>query len=319
MTQAEARPRFSKKLLFNLLLYVSLAALGYALYRADYLRAPRIVAPAAVVASAALLLLGFLANALAWRRCMALFGYPIRYRVALAGMGLSVFAKYLPGKIWVLLGRAAYSAEHAGWPLDKVTAVSVRAQAATLWTAMTVGAVALIGVSGQARVMWLAAVLWLGLTVVLFSAMAHRWLERLASRLLRRPIAFPWLAPRATLRLAPWFAVTWLLWAAGFYCWCVGLSDTVISARIGLAFPLTVALGMMAVIAPGGLGVREGLIALFLRLEGFSLAEAATLSVSSRLWFLFGEIAFFLMGWAAHRLRASKPEDAAAATPRAEP
>ncbi len=305
MTNAPAakKPHMSKKLAFNLFLYASLLALAYALYRADYLRMPRVIEPGAIVAAFLLLFAGALNNAFAWRRSMALFGYAASMREAIAGVGLSIFGKYLPGKLWILLGRAAYSAKQPGRSFKKLSLISVRAQLVTIWAAMTLGAPALIGLAGQPRLGWLAVTLWTALTIVVFSRKANALFEWLIKLLLRRDQELLWLSAGDTLRLAPRFAITWLLWAAGFYAWCVGLVEAPLSWRVALAFPLTVALGIMALFAPGGLGVREGLLVLFFGLEGFSLTEATTLAVSARLWFLVGEFFAFACGLAAHRYR----------------
>jgi len=57
----------------------------------------------------------------------------------------------------------------------------------------------------------------------------------------------------------------------------------------------------MAFIAPGGLGVREGVMVGYLTLAGLPIAEAVTIAGASRLWFLVGEAFIFTVGWLADR------------------
>ncbi|MGH9382995.1 MAG: hypothetical protein ACRD2N_01695 [Vicinamibacterales bacterium] len=81
---------------------------------------------------------------------------------------------------------------------------------------------------------------------------------------------------------------------------------------VGLRFPLVTALGVMAFVAPGGVGVREGAIVGYLILVNVPVAEATTIALASRLWFLTGESFIFVSGWIADRTltRDKKPTQA---------
>jgi len=57
----------------------------------------------------------------------------------------------------------------------------------------------------------------------------------------------------------------------------------------------------MALIAPGGLGAREGVMIGYLIFAGIPAIEATTIAVVSRLWFLLGEIFIFILGWSLHK------------------
>ena len=86
----------------------------------------------------------------------------------------------------------------------------------------------------------------------------------------------------------------WLLWVIGF--WFLGMSAGVnISINAALLFPLATIVGVIAVFAPGGVGIKESVISAGLIFFGINKTDAISLSVYSRLWFLFGEIIFFLL------------------------
>ena len=74
-----------------------------------------------------------------------------------------------------------------------------------------------------------------------------------------------------------------------------------ISFSVGFGFPLATSLGMVALILPGGIGLREVVLTGYLSLDGISSSDAATVAVASRLWFLIGEIFIFLLGLAADK------------------
>ncbi len=114
-------------------------------------------------------------------------------------------------------------------------------------------------------------------------------------------IEIPILDFYSTVRLLPWICLYWILWSFGFYYFVSSMTMMEIPLSGGLAFPLSASLGIAAVIAPGGLGVREGIMGIYLKLVGLSLAEAATVAVAARLWFLTGEVFFFITGVVADR------------------
>ena len=58
--------------------------------------------------------------------------------------------------------------------------------------------------------------------------------------------------------------------------------------------PLANSAGVLAVVAPGGLGVREGVSLYFLREMDIALPTAAALAILARIWFLIAEILLYL-------------------------
>ena len=88
--------------------------------------------------------------------------------------------------------------------------------------------------------------------------------------------------------------ICWLLWAFGFWVMAVSIGIA-ISIHAALLFPLAAIIGVIIIISPGGLGVREGVISAGLIFFGLAKTDSISLSVYSRLWFLFGEIIFFLL------------------------
>ena len=117
-----------------------------------------------------------------------------------------------------------------------------------------------------------------------------------SKRTLKKEISIPKLSLQSTVAVLPWFILTWLLWSIGFFLLVASLVPDKISPAVGLGFPLAGTLGIMAIIAPGGLGVREGVMVGYLNLAGLSLPEATTISITARLWFLIGEIFIFIVG-----------------------
>jgi uncharacterized membrane protein YbhN (UPF0104 family) len=287
--------------LFRYLLYLSLPFLLYQLYVMELLHLPAVRSWPLAVAAWAVLVGAFLASAVSWRRMLAHSGHAASAAQCVAGMGLSVFGKYVPGKVWMIVGRAAYLAEARGYPLARLSAISLEAQVVDLWVGLLLGALGLLIVGGLAVYGWAVLACWLGLSLIVFSSLPHRLVEGLVRRLARREVTAPKLSLRQTFRLLPYFCPYSLGTALGFYLLVAAVTEGPTWPVVGLGFPLAATLGTLVVLAPGGLAVREGLLTGYLALAGVPLAEATAIAVVARLWFMAGELAFFLCGLAAGR------------------
>ena len=93
-----------------------------------------------------------------------------------------------------------------------------------------------------------------------------------------------------------WYLMTWGLWSVAFYLLAVGLTAHPINFMVGFAFTIGATLGLLVLFAPGGIGVREGVLFVFLVSSGLGAPESTTVAVSSRLWFLAGEFFIFVLG-----------------------
>lgn len=287
------------KKFIHILTFLSLLFLGYYLYKSDILHLPIIYNYSPLAVSFLCLFGGFIAQVYTWKTTLGAAGYAVDARVCFSGTGLSVFAKYIPGKVMVIVGRAAFVADKYGYSLESMSALSLTTQLITLWVGLSVGALGLVLAGGYAAWTWLTLGLWAVLTVAVFSNWVNKLLSSILQFFLKRAVQLPHLTYKQVGNGLHWYVLNWLLWAAGFYFLCSSLSLQTVPFIAGLGYPLAITLGIAAMLTPGGIGVREGMIVIFLKLLGFDLATATTISVASRLWFLIGEVFSFTMGWIA--------------------
>ncbi len=283
------------------LIYVSLVFLAVALYRADYLRAPRILSVFHLILSFLFLCCGFIMNAVAWKKILEKSNYHIRLGDCLAGFGLSIFGKYIPGKIWMVMGRAAYIAEKSDISLGKLSAVSLNMQFIAIWIGLVFGLIGMLLLDGWHLWGWFIVFLWLFFSIILFSQFAHGKIEHSVKVILRKEITIPRLSPGSTLSILPWFVIYWALWSLGFCLLVTSLIHVDVFWTVGFGFPLAATLGIITFISPGGLGTREAIMVGYLTLAGIPVTDATTIAVTSRLWFLGGEIFIFLFGSIVHK------------------
>ena len=279
---------------------LSIVFLVIALYKADFLTVPEIHSKSDIALSFFFLFLGFAADSFSWYMILKHSTYDVRFRVCLAGTGLSIFGKYIPGKIWMIVGRASYAAEHSPYQISKLSLVSLNAQFITLWIGLVLGGAGLFIFNGFGFCSGGVLFLWGVLTVIIFSRIVHNTAEKLVRVILRRRVTFPALRFVSTVSVMPWFALIWIFFSFGFYFLVRGLSLISVPYAVGLGFPLAGTLGIMAIIFPGGIGVREGIMMGYLTLFGIPLAEATAISIAARLWFCLGELFIFSLGLAVH-------------------
>lgn len=282
-------------------MYVSLIFVAILLYRFDYLRVPEIASYPVLLASLPLQLAGFLCLVASWNVLLAKGGCPVRFSVGLSALGLSVLGNYVPGKVWLIMGRAGYVAGRHGYPLAKVSVLSLHAQLITLWAGLALGSIAAFAVGGLRVWGPLILLLWLALTLTTFSRSVHGLVALMVGRIVRRRVSIPLLSFKSTGHAVIWALATWICWSFAFYLFLIALGVVGVSPADGLAFPLAATLGVVAIIAPGGLGAREGVLVAYLVLAGQSATDATTIAVAARLWFLAGELVLFAVGWGVHR------------------
>ena len=296
----EQKQALGKSGWFRILLFASLAFLAVGLARADYLKAPQIESPLRLALSLPLLMGGFVFGGVAWWRAAA--NGEATLASGIAGSALSVFAKYVPGKIWVVLGRSEYMANRTTLSRKELGMRSLQLQLLVLWVGLLIGAVGAV-IAGQTQTLGPIAIFaWLGLSIAVFTRKPHDLAELAARRLLRREITIPHLSFSGSLRLIPWTTLSWLSWCAGFHLLVTATYVGDLPWYGGAGFAAAATFGILAVIFPGGLGVREGALTVWLVAIGCTTEQAASIALVQRLWFLLGEAAYFLLGLVCRQL-----------------
>lgn len=285
-----------QKYFFKWFFYVSIAFLIIALIKADYLQKPTFYEITYVYISFVFLFAGFLLDGIAWGKTLKKANYNISLQNGITSQGLSVFGKYIPGKLWVLLGRAEYISKKHDIPREKTSSLSLNAQFISLWVGLLLGTIGLLLISKLDIYGLTVLGLFVLLTLIIYTPLFHRLFESSVSKVIKRDINIPRLNFKNVLQILPWFFVNWGCWIVSFYFFGKSLTAEPVTFNIAWGFALAGSLGIMAIIAPGGLGVREGLLTGYLSLAGLELADATTIAVASRLWFLVGEVFIFTVG-----------------------
>lgn len=277
-------------------IYLSVVFLLIALWKADYLVLPDVVYPIPLIASIILLYGAYITKSLVWRVGLHHDRIKISFKDSIISTGIAELGKYIPGKLWVIVGRALYISEKVGVPLDKTSTISFNVQLLVIWSGLMIGSVGLIFIPVPMSWAYLSVGGWLILSLVLFNKWFHNLIRKLVNRLLKREVEIPIINPWKEKKILLLLLVDWCVRMAGFYILLLAISEQPVPVVTASGYPLAVTLGIVAIIAPGGIGVREGILLVWLQAIGFSWEMATTAAVATRLWSLIGELGIFVIG-----------------------
>lgn len=205
---------------------------------------------------------GFCALVEGWRRLVRALGFSVPYRDAFRVVVRSSLGRYIPGKVWAAAG-LVYLGRGAGVP------VKIGGAAAVISTVLLVLTGALVafyrlGSSLPPLLRLLPAALGVFFLLLALHRRVWGWGERLFSRFGRGSL--PACRRRDLLGTLPFYFFFWIGMGVGFVFAVASLVGKfpVASAELVSAYALAYAGGVLAVFVPGGLGVREGLLAFYL-------------------------------------------------------
>ncbi|HLA89137.1 MAG TPA: lysylphosphatidylglycerol synthase domain-containing protein [Gemmatimonadaceae bacterium] len=218
-----------------------------------------------------------------WRQTVIAWGARLPWRAAARIWFVSNLGRYVPGKIWQI-GAMGALAQRAG-----VSSVAAVGSSLVVNLANLLAAGLVVGLAGSRRLAGPGFAV--GVVVFLAAVAATPWLlpplARLAQRLTGREIPEPRIPPLAIVYAVAGCALAWSLYGIAFRELAIALFGEAAgrTSSYTAVFTLSYLSGYLALFAPGGLGVREGVLAKLLPLAGLaSGAGAVILVVVSRLW-----------------------------------
>ncbi|MBN1251051.1 MAG: flippase-like domain-containing protein [Bacteroidales bacterium] len=282
------------KNILRVLLYLSVFVVIYYLYRFDYLVISLIKFNFLYLfISVVLLWLGFYISTLSWQKSLKVYNINISKSLAVYSHGISVFAKYIPGKIWVILGRASIVSEKE-YLLSQTASVSLKEQLVYLFTGLVISCIILPLANIDLIILFFVYISTIVLGIFLFNKIVHEKLILLLEKLFKKKLDIPYINIRKSFPYYLYIIIYWLIWSFAFYFFVKSiLPDTLLITAF--FFPVSVSYGLIAIIVPGGIGVRESIIALLLTSIGVDASLAISISVIQRLWFIFGEVFIFTL------------------------
>jgi glycosyltransferase 2 family protein len=206
-----------------------------------------------------------------WGRVLKAFNYKLSFSDIFDIFFKTNLAKYLPGKVWQIAS-STYMAAKLGIPEGVAFTASLAGQAYSVLSGLSLFIIALTfgfiksPVNLQLYFKWTALP---ALIVLLVLAARPHLVERImnwALRLMKREEVTIRISLKEAVELFALYTITWFLF--GLSLWF--LANALVKVEFSFCFSFTailavaVVIGFLALFTPGGLGVREGVIALFL-------------------------------------------------------
>lgn len=228
----------------------------------------------------------------------------IGYEKAVTSYLYSILGKYIPGKVFMLAARLTYYKEEDA-PLPKVTVCFFIENVCTLLGAAMLFIVSLFFFPNDLleNYKWITLALIAAFFVCIHPKIINFFL-RLIGKLFKKSLEIP-MKYSQMLKVVLLFIGNWLIIGVGFFILtksiypAVELSHLLFCAGI---WGVSAIMGILAIFAPSGLGVREGIIVAGLMLimpEG----DAMIISVVSRLWQTIPELLLVLLAFLWSRVR----------------
>ncbi len=239
---------------------------------------------------------GYAVLILAWRELLTTWQSTLSPIDAVRIWFVSSLGKYIPGKLWSV-GAMAILAKEAGASPVAATGSAVIMQLVNIAAGFTVIAVAGAG-ELFAAYPFLRSAAWATLALsaagLAVGPQLLNWSVRAATRLVRQPeIALPRIGRRTLVIVYGANVAAWLAYGVGFgLFWSSLLGHGVGISTAALAvYTASYLLGFLAIFAPGGIGVREAVLAaLLISLRLATPADAALLAAASRVWLTVLEV-----------------------------
>jgi hypothetical protein len=213
-----------------------------------------------VIAATALAVVGLLCTAEVWRHCLAALGFPTTRAVTHRIFFPSQIGKYLPGSVWPFLAQMRLARTH-GIPASAALLAGSVFLVIHAVTSVPVGSLVLFtrpSFAGQLAIAGAGAVLGLAM---LHPKVLTFGLRKLAGRSGVEARELGW---ADVIRPLLWMPPAWLAYGAAAFLLAapLGVPSADLFALCTGAFAASWLVGLVAIVAPAGLGAREAVLIL---------------------------------------------------------
>ena len=251
----------------------------------------------------------YLVRPLGWTCLIRGFGYDVPYWDIYRVYRKSELSRYVPGGIWQFAARIYLTRRHGVAAAPCLAATLLDMTLAAL--AACVPAAWLAGSASTSLDEWQRTAL-LAFPVVACVFVVPRvfnaWAEPLA-RLVKQP--FQRLETRPAQMIAIWamYCAMWTLLALAMACFARALLPGVVGqpfSYVAGCYALAWVAALLTMVAPAGVGVREGILGLLLG-QVLAAGSAMALAVAMRLWVVCMELAWLAVGYFMPRRAGADP------------
>ncbi|ETK33538.1 lysylphosphatidylglycerol synthase domain-containing protein [Microbispora sp. ATCC PTA-5024] len=230
----------------------------------------------------------------AWRDILAGLGSPLPLRVAARVLFVGQLGKYIPGSVWAFAAMIELARDH-GAPPRRTFSATALGLVTSLGCALALAAATLSG--ELAREAWYLLAL-IPLILVGLHPRVMTWGLNLALRIAGKEPLDRVLSGTDMARAAAWTMAGWLVYGVHLWVLVGGLrpgGPSLYAVAAG-AYALAWATGILTVVVPAGIGVREGAMVIALA-PVLDAPRALVVAVVSRVLFTLADAAWAGVGF----------------------
>ncbi|KPJ72320.1 hypothetical protein AMJ52_06695 [candidate division TA06 bacterium DG_78] len=244
-------------------------------------------------------LLGF---GFAWFLTLRLFNRDITFWQAVRTSAFAQFGKYIPGKVWAFGGRVYFAKKYGVGEVETITALLIETVTSTA-SAIILFILSLFtykNLNVPFNMYLLLIFIPLSFVVihpkVLTSILKTLFALLRRVRMLKRNIVLPELQFTSLLVIYLFYFLYWIVHTIGFYFVTNAIFPIPFCSALGVmgAYAMSWTIGFLVILVPGGFGIREGLLTIFLQ-NFMPLSFATLMAFVGRLWTTIGEILYFFV------------------------
>ena len=196
--------------------------------------------------------------------------------------------RYIPGKVWQIAG-LAYLAKAEGIPVTVATGAAILGQGVSLTAATLIGIGTLFGMNELWWTLtWPSSMVAFGLALAIIGVVSTPWsfhgIVKTWFRLMRselpeklgqhRNLGFRWLVL---------YVLNWGIYCTAFWLLYLSFGEGGTFMQLGPAFAASYVAGYLAIFAPAGAGIREGVLLILLQ-PVMATETALVFAIITRLW-----------------------------------
>jgi len=236
-----------------------------------------------------------------WKWILGKTGASISFRKLFRAWFISNLGKYIPGKVWQFLGML-FLLEKEGVPKKNTFSTGVLGQTLSVISGLFIAALFLGSdvysgiLSRNPVLMMILIAFFMGVLALIFYPKLLERIINFGLRILKKDQILLDLSSKNIFLYILSYSLAWFSFGLAFTIFIKAFTPAPLGIYPGLtgAFAFSFNIGFLALFAPGGIGVREGILVLLLE-SYFPAPVAILISILSRLWISVVELLCFLI------------------------
>ena len=282
------------KFINKYLIYFSIIFLSFFLLSQDYLKIPEINNYKYFVISFFLLFFSLIFQIVNWHVLLKSYHVEIPFIQSFISMGLFLMTKYIPGKIWGVIGKAGYVSKKYNIDIVKISYVSFIHQLISISSALVFSIIGIIQLNLNYIYLISSIVLFIITLFVLIFQNELIPLKKYVPILNKFSLKPQHFNKNVLYKVVPYWFLYWLIIATSFYFLSLSILENPSNYEaLFFLYPISTVIGMILLISPGGVGIREGALVMLLSIFDYSIVNIISIAITIRVMFVVCELFIF--------------------------